>query len=246
LVALDTTRNHQRKGAAGSDSFPPPDRSGASPPVGHSHFRSALVPRQPLGSRRWHPCCRQCLLKGCQRWFSARWPQARYCSRECQQAALRWRRWCAGQRYRVTPNGKQHRRGQHQRRRRRFPQRCGVPEPAPRAPDAEPASGLFEAQTPPETDPPLIIPAPNEGQRPREIPENFSVGPCSRPGCYVLFLPALPGLKQKFCSGLCRQALRRVRQREARLRERRRHGTRPLCHRRRGPPSASAFMSSHN
>jgi len=214
--------------------------------VGHSHFRSALVPGQVLGSRRWHPCCRQCLLKGCEGWFSARWPQARYCSRECQQAALRWRRWHAGQLYRATPNGKQHRQGQNQRYRSRVRQRSRVPEPALPAPDVEPASGLIEAQTPPKTDPPSVIPVPSEGQRPREIPENFAVQPCSRPGCYVLFVVPVLSDHQQFCSDLCRRALRRVRQREARLRQRRRWGLRPLRHPDRGPPHASAFMSSHS
>jgi len=46
-------------------------------------------------------------------------------------------------------------------------------------------------------------------------------------------------LDQKFCSGLCRQALRRVRQREARLRHRRRRGARPLGHAHREPPPSN-------
>ena len=39
-------------------------------------------------------------------------------------------------------------------------------------------------------------------------------------GCYVLFVPCCGYVPQKFCSGLCRQALRAVRVREARWRAR--------------------------
>jgi hypothetical protein len=214
--------------------------------VGRSHSRSALVPRQVLGSRRWHPRCRQCLLKGCERWFSNPWPQARYCSPECQQAALHWRRWHAGQVYRATPNGKLHRQGQNQRYRSRLRQQSSPAEATLPAPDIEPASGLFEAQTPPKTDPPPVIPSRSEGQRPRVVPENFAVQPCSRPGCYVLFVVPVFSDGRHFCSDLCRRALRRVRQREVRLRRRRRRGVRPLRRPDRGPPQATRFMSSHS
>jgi hypothetical protein len=40
-----------------------------APPLGRSQFPCALLPGQPSGSRRWHPCCRRCLLKGCECWF---------------------------------------------------------------------------------------------------------------------------------------------------------------------------------
>ena len=39
---------------------------------------------------------------------------------------------------------------------------------------------------------------------------------CSRPGCYELFSPQRRSPLKKFCSCLCREALRRVRRREAR------------------------------
>jgi hypothetical protein len=57
-----------------------------------------------------------------------------------------------------------------------------------------------------------------EGQRPARI---FSGRCCDRPGCYERFAapPRSPG--QHFCSCSCRQALRRVRVREARWRQRR-------------------------
>ena len=44
--------------------------------------------------------------------------------------------------------------------------------------------------------------------------------PCSRPGCYELFRPEPRCPLRKFCCALCRRALRRVRQREARWRRR--------------------------
>ena len=43
---------------------------------------------------------------------------------------------------------------------------------------------------------------------------------CARPGCYVLFAPHAGCAHQKFCSGLCRQALRAVRVRESRWKRR--------------------------
>jgi hypothetical protein len=60
---------------------------------------------------------------------------------------------------------------------------------------------------------------------------------CSRPGCYERFAPERRSPLKKFCCALCREALRRVRQREARwqrgflARAEERHGDRY-----RGPP----------
>jgi hypothetical protein len=212
--------------------------------VGHSQFPRALVPGQPSGSRRWHPCCRRCLLKGCQRWFLPCRPQARYCSPVCQKAARRWRCWLASQRYRATPNGRQRRREQARRNRGRAHQRSSLPEPDPPTPHLEPAPPAVEAEPPPTTDPPNAGTAPGVGQRPADILQESSGLPCHRPGCYVLFLPSSRSPDRKFCSGLCRQALRRVRQREARLRLRRRRGGRPQYRPHRGPPQANSVTSS--
>jgi hypothetical protein len=74
------------------------------------------------------------------------------------------------------------------------------------------------------------------GQRPGEILPNFCGLPCSRPGCYTLFLPSPRSPEQHFCSSSCRQALRRVRQRETRLRRRRQRGILGRYFRHRGPP----------
>ena len=198
----------------------------------------ALAPGQPGGFRRWHPCCRRCLLKDCERWFLPPWPQARYCSPACREAAEHWRSWHAGQTYRATNGGKERRREQARRRRERATAaisscRAGAPTPP-----IEPALPVIEAQTITSDSIP-IIPADTQsvGQRPAEIlPESCGL-PCSRPGCYVLFLPSPRSPDQHFCSGSCRQALRRVRQREARLRRRRQRGIPARYLRHRGPPT---------
>jgi hypothetical protein len=225
-----------RKVAARSATFPPPDLSGTNPPVGHVECPRALTPSQPGGFRRWHPCCHRCLLKGCERWFLPPRPQARYCSRACREAAEQWRSWRAGQTYRATIGGKERRREQARRHRQRQQQRSALAEPVDPTPPIEPAVTVIEGQT--TSDSISIIPAGTQsvGQRPAEIfPESCGL-PCSRPGCYVLFLPLPRSPSQHFCSSSCRQALRRVRQRESRLRLRRQRGVFGRYLRHRGPP----------
>jgi hypothetical protein len=176
-------------------------------PLQYPHHRP---PGQGLPCARARPHgCRRCLLKGCERWFRPSRPQARYCSPACQRAARQWRRWRAGQRYRATDHGKEHRRDQSQRYRQRQRQRG-----APVAPKE----------------------APPEGQRPANIPHDSSGCPCDRPGCYQLFRLSSRSPDQRFCSPACRQALRRVRQRDVRRQERRRRGARPRRFRARPPP----------
>jgi hypothetical protein len=242
-IADDGSFSRRRKVAAGSATFPPPDRSGAVPPVGHAQSLLTSCPGQPPGSRRWHPGCRRCLLKGCERWFLPERPQARYCSPACQHAARHWRRWHASQRYRATTHGKQRRRDQARRYRSRWQPRATGAEPAPLPPRGVPEPAGV-APEPPPTDPPITSPPAGEGQRPGGIPQRSWGLPCDRPGCYVLFLPTPRSPQQHFCSGRCRRALRRVRQREARHRHRRRRGGRPRRRLQRGPPSATPRMSS--
>ena len=212
--------------------------------MGRFQFPRALLPGQLSGSHRWHPGCRRCLLKGCERWFLPRRPQARYCSPACQEDARRWRCWMARQRYRATPNGQQRRRDQARRYRSRGHPRSSLSEPAPPLHHVEPAPAVVDAQPLTTTDSPITVSDPTVGQRPAEIPEKIPGLPCHRPGCYVLFLPSPRSPEQRFCSGSCRQALRRVRQREARLRLRRRRGGRPQCRLHRGPPQPNPVMSS--
>jgi hypothetical protein len=58
---------------------------------------------------------------------------------------------------------------------------------------------------------------PREGQRAAKI---FPGRCCDRPGCYARFVPRPRSPGQRFCTGQCRQALRRVQVREARWRRR--------------------------
>jgi hypothetical protein len=212
--------------------------------VGRSQSPLTFSLGQPLGSRRWNPCCRRCLLKGCERWFLPRHPRARYCGPDCQKAAQRWRRWHASQRYRATTNGKQHRRDQSRRYRSRARQSLLLPEPVPPTLEVEPLTPMVDAEpTLPPAPPTAVIPD-CEGQRPAEILKQFLGRPCDRPGCYVLFRLAPRSPQQAFCSCSCRQALRRVRQREERLKQRRRLGCRPQRRLHRGPPKSGSLMSS--
>ena len=137
----------------------------------------------------------RCLLKGCERQFWPRCPQARYCSEACRQAARRWRRWQASQRYRASEEGRARRREQSRRYRQRRRERQAA------SADVEP---------------------PREGQRPAPSSEDFGTQTCDRPGCYDLFAKQQAGSAQRFCSVACRLALRCVLDREARYRARHR------------------------
>lgn len=179
------------------------------PPSFHPLFRT----RQEA----WRPRCgRRCLLKGCERSFTPSHPQVRYCSEACRQAARVWRRWQASQRYRASPHGKERRRVQQCRYRQRCRERQEVNRPLP-------------ADTPPS----------REGQRPASTDENFSTRSCDRPGCYEVFIITASLAQRRFCSSLCRLALRRVLDREARYRHRRRRWRRQQPTRRWQRPDTS-------
>ena len=144
-------------------------------------------------SRRQVPAhCRAriCLLKGCETWFSPPHPLSRYCSEACGQAARLWSRRLAAERYRASDKGKERRRQQSCRYRERACQRQEKPE---------------------------MPPTVSEGHQEETDSEKI---PCSRPGCYELFPPQRRSPLKKFCCALCREALRRVRQREARWQRR--------------------------
>ena len=168
---------------------------------------------QEPGRRR--PRRRRCLLKGCEKPFHPRHPQARYCSEACRQAARRWRAWRARRRYRGTVRGKACRCQQSRRYRARCQQRreragdstgSVVSEGASvRGPSCRVAAEAG-ASAPP---------AGREGQRPAHF---FKKSSCDRPGCYTCFDPHPRSPLQRFCSSLCRRALQRVLEREARWR----------------------------
>jgi hypothetical protein len=192
--------------------------------VGHSQFPLVLCQGQSPDPHPGHPCSRQCLLKGCERWFLPHHFQDCYCGTACRIAARHWRRWHAARRYRATAHGKQRRREQAQRHRQRKRLRSALDEPALPAPDAEPASSASAADVSALIESPTAGDCLCVGQRRGEIPENSRLWPCSRPGCYVLFGLSPRSPQRSFCSCSCRLALRRVRQRVAKLHSRRRHG----------------------
>jgi hypothetical protein len=154
------------------------------------------------------PRRRRCLLKGCEQFFVAEYARSRYCGPACREAADRWRHWRASQSWRKTEHGRECRRQQSCRYRQRVRER--------REAAAAAAEQTVQAQC--------------EGQRLADTSENSS---CARPGCYELFVPSRRSPHQRFCSCLCRQALRRVLQRELRWGRRRKRGPRS---RRRIPP----------
>jgi hypothetical protein len=166
------------------------------------------------GARR--PRQRRCLLKGCERPFRPTHPQARYCSPECRAAARRWRRRRAARQYRQTTNGQEKRRDQCRRNRCRCAERRrAASAQAVDSPGPDPAS------------------SPCEGQRAADESEFFS---CDRPGCEDHFVPSRRSPCQRFCSSACRQALRRVIERERRWRQRaQRVRSTPTANRCRGP-----------
>lgn len=153
------------------------------------------------------PVTPKCVLKDCECWFQPKQPQERYCSDACRQEGKRWRRWRASQNWRASERGKECRRRQSQRYRERVRQRAETLQLTCLASEDE-----------------------GEGQR---AASNLGTFSCSRPGCYVLFNITSRSPLQKYCSCGCRQAMRRVRQRETRW-----FGPRPSQHAPRGraPP----------
>lgn len=133
-----------------------------------------------------HCRARICLLKGCEKWFSPLHPLSRYCSEACVRAARLWSRRRAARRYRASDKGKERRRQQSCRYRERLRQRQE---------EAETPAGVGEGH---------------------QKEADFEKICCSRPGCYEVFSPERRSPLKKFCSCLCREALRRVRRREAR------------------------------
>lgn len=142
---------------------------------------------------------RRCLLKGCEQSFTPSRPQSRFCSSGCRQAARRWRQVKASRRYRASDNGRERRREQNRRYRQRRRER---------------AQALAAASA--------DVSAAREGQRPVTASENCQERMCDRPGCYTVFVVKHEASCRRFCSLACRLALRRVLDREARYRQRRR------------------------
>jgi hypothetical protein len=191
--------------------------------------------------------CRVCLLKGCGRSYRPTHPRCHFCSDACRRKAKNWRAWRAAGAWRSSERGKECRRAQSRRYRRRIPlmvlTELPVAEPEPAAaplppPPAEPEPAAAPLPPPP-AEPPLTEAPPaeaSEGQRLATISEDLLIRPCRRPGCYELFGVATELSPQCFCCADCRKALRRVIDREAGYQQRRRAGVRPRCRRARPRP----------
>jgi hypothetical protein len=97
----------------------------SSPPMGL--FKGATGGREKQEGRRKRlarrPRMRRCLLKGCEQRFHPQQARRRYCSQGCREAARKWARHKAQQRYRATTEGQEKRNGQSQRYRKRVRRR---------------------------------------------------------------------------------------------------------------------------
>lgn len=200
----------------------------------------------------WHPgqevCpgqrARRCLLKDCERSFTPARAQSRYCSVGCVAAARRWRQVKASRRYRSSDSGRERRREQNRRYRQRLRERAcrervSSEEAArPSQAAAAPSAAVLASAARSFAD----EPATREGQRPATADENSQEFPermCDRPGCYALFVVKHEACCRRFCSPACRLALRRVLDREARYRHRRRRWRRARLTRLRQRPDTS-------
>ena len=132
---------------------------------------------------------RRCLLKGCEANFKPSHPLSRYCSDACRHAAKKWAQQRANRRYRGSLHGKQTRREQAARYRRRVKERETVSTEVVR-------SGW-------------------EGYKSLEPDEKY----CCRPGCYEIFKVTSRSPLKRFCNSDCRRALRAVLVREKRWRQ---------------------------
>ena len=137
----------------------------------------------------------------------------------------------ASRAWRASAPGKACRREQAQRYPRRIPL-VVLPESlftaGPAEPERSPESPALSAPAEASVLPAPEAPEAREGQRPALKSDDFSLRWCERPGCYEWFAVAWALSPQRFCSSGCRRALRNVLDREARYRQRRRDGDRPL------------------
>ena len=148
--------------------------------------------QEPRGRRR------RCLLKDCECWFQPRCPQARFCCPACQQEGERWRR--AGIRDRRRRPG-----------RRRESHVAGA------------GHSLWSSGVESDEERVVVVGGPRGVSwlgGGRSLP---GMGrPCDRPGATACSCRGREVRGQRFCSVSCRRALRRVLDREARWRQRRR------------------------
>lgn len=177
--------------------------------------------RESVDGRQSERGARQCLLKGCEQWFEPGCAQCRYCSDQCRQAARDWSRWRAQNEYRQSEKGKGCRRAQSQRHRERR-RRCAADQSAARA-AGQAAVETSESVVTQQTSDGACV-----GHQSAEFAKDSEKRCCDRPGCYEKFVPRPHDPPQRFCSGACRKALRRVEERERRWRLRRQQKCRRL------------------
>ncbi len=215
--------------------------------MGPLQYVNSQRPSQGAAGRQ-----RRCLLKECERYFRPQRPQSRFCSAACRLKARWWWRWRASQQYRCSSGGKAKRRAQAQRYRQRLRQRQAVVATNPTAVHEvtvhATTTGAHEAgsQEQPTGSEKITAAAEGpgrltrcEGQRPAFCGQKCDLHACARPGCYVLFVVSRRSPCQKFCSVLCRQALRRVLDREKKWRKRRHERLRRRWQSPRSPPDSS-------
>ena len=154
-------------------------------PLQHDRQVSTVQASSARSPRR-----RRCLLKQCEISFAPAHVLSRYCSEACRKAACRWSRWRAARRYRSTEAGRRVRREQARRYRKHVRERQQHP--------SETASD-----------------GPNDPCEGHQYQADSKKIACSRPGCYEVFAAPSRSPLKKFCTALCRQALRRVLRREA-------------------------------
>ena len=217
--------------------------SGVAPPLALSQLRGKLCVWQAAWRR-----CRRCLLKGCEAAFRPHHPLSRYCSAACRQAARAWSRWWAAFHYRASEHGKARRAEQARRRRERQDSSPDTSRDSPAMDSDPPvgevssatvstgtivdssvgevSSSTLRATTVLDASGAAVLdssraaaagccPAEREGHHDHGSTKKNC---CHRPGCYERFeIPDRSPLK-KFCNADCRQALRRVLERERRLR----------------------------
>ena len=159
------------------------DLLGAEPPLGPLQLDSSISGFQCPPCR---PRSRDCLLEGCPRRFRPCCARRYYCSEACREAARRWSQQQAQEKYRASEKGKACRREQSRRYRERCRQR-------------RKCSGNGSA---------------SRWKTACEGHHQDSPGPkicCHRPGCYNRFVISSRSPLQRFCSSLCREALRAAR-----------------------------------
>jgi len=149
--------------------------------MGHSHHNVAGAARRGLFPQRL------CLRKGCEREFSPRSWNQRYCQDE--ECLLEVRRWLARKRQRQCRRSEEQRQRHCEReraRRARLRQAAEIPD------DSTSTSQQ-----------------PARGHAAERISEPF----CDRPGCYAPTEPS-PRARSRYCGHRCRTVMRRVLDRE--------------------------------